>query len=82
MEPENKGVKKGSDGAETAILDLLWRGRFLDCGELFVSRTTSGRKRPGQRFLIYLPTNRNYVWKLLHEKKVRLRIYIELPKES
>jgi hypothetical protein len=82
---ENKGVKKetvlfriGSNGVETSILDLLSSGRFLDCGELFITKTTMGKRRQGERFLIYLPGNRAYLWKELNERRAKVRVYLEL----
>ncbi len=34
------------------------------------------------RYLVYLPVNLNYLWKELHEKKVKVRVYIEIPEEE
>ena len=34
------------------------------------------------RFLIYLPTTLNYLWKELHAKNVKVRVYIEIPEEE
>ena len=34
------------------------------------------------RFLIYLPVTLNYLWKELHERKVRVRVYIEVPEDQ
>jgi hypothetical protein len=72
--------KKGSNAI--TVLDLLVGGRLLDCGELVVSKTTLGRRRVGERFLIYLPGNRCYLWRELHERKVRVRVYLELPESQ
>jgi hypothetical protein len=69
-----------SKGAEAEIINLLIAGRLIDCGELLVAKSTLGKKRPGLRFLIYLPSNRNYLWKSLNNAKLRVRVYIELPK--
>jgi hypothetical protein len=63
----------------TGILDLL-RGSFVDCGELHVSKTSLGTKRLGNRYLIYLPLNRNYLWHVLHSSKARVKVLVELPK--
>ncbi len=32
------------------------------------------------RYLVYLPVNLNYLWKELHERKVK--VYIEIPEEE
>jgi len=34
------------------------------------------------RFLIYLPVTLNYLWKELHERKVKVRVYIEIPEDQ
>jgi hypothetical protein len=55
--------------------------KIIDVGELRISKTTLG-KRGGDRFLIYLPMNRNYLWRLLHDLNTKVRVYIEIPKIS
>lgn len=57
----------------------LLRQRFIDVGELRISRTSLGKKRVGERYLIYLPLNRNYLWRVLHEKGAKVRVFIEIP---
>jgi hypothetical protein len=41
----------------------------------------AGRRitKAGQRYLIYLPTELNEIWRMLHEKKVELNVIIEIP---
>lgn len=34
------------------------------------------------RYLVYLPVSLNYLWKKLHSKKVKVRVYIEIPEEE
>ena len=34
------------------------------------------------RYLIYLPINLNYLWRELHERKLKVRVYIEIPDEE
>ncbi|MCC6014246.1 MAG: hypothetical protein LM564_00905 [Desulfurococcaceae archaeon] len=63
-----------------AIVDAITRG-VVDVGELRISKTTLG-KRGGERFLIYLPLNRNYLWRELYERRVKVRIFIEIPVEA
>jgi hypothetical protein len=60
-----------------AVVDAITRG-VVDVGELRISRTTLG-KRGGERYLIYLPLNRNYLWRELYERRVRVRVFIEIP---
>jgi hypothetical protein len=80
MKPKAYGCDKQGSHA-TAILDLLVSGRLLDCGELLVARTSLGKKKPGERFLIYLPGNRSYLWKELNERKIKVRVYLQLPEK-
>jgi hypothetical protein len=56
------------------------RQRIVDVGEVNISRTTLGKKH-GERYLIYLPMNRNYLWKTLHELNAKVRVYIEIPED-
>jgi hypothetical protein len=62
-------------------VNLLSQG-LIDAGELRITVTTLGRKIPGKRYLIYLPMNRNYIWEVLHEKNVKVRVFIEIPSEA
>jgi len=54
--------------------------RVIDAGELRISRTTLG-KREGDRYLIYLPMNRNYLWRFLHNANAKVRVYLEVPED-
>jgi hypothetical protein len=54
--------------------------RVIDAGELQISKTTLGR-RGGDRYLIYLPMNRNYLWRLLHDANAKVRVYLEVPED-
>jgi hypothetical protein len=65
---------------ETLIAVHMLKQRLIDVGEIHITRTTLGKKQ-GERYLIYLPTNRNYVWKLLHDLGVKVRVYIEIPED-
>jgi hypothetical protein len=69
-------------GLTRSIQDILKReisGELIDAGELRVSKTGLGKKKPGERYLIYLPLNRNYLWRTLHESGVKVRVFIEIP---
>jgi hypothetical protein len=70
--------RKVKEDPDLNVLDLL-RMKFLDCGDLHVSKTSLGVRRSGNRYLIYLPANRNYLWEMLHSSKVKVRIFVELP---
>jgi hypothetical protein len=72
-------------GLTWSIQDILKRrisGELVDAGELRVSKTSLGRKRHGERYLVYLPLNRNYLWQTLHESGVKVRVFIEIPGEA
>jgi hypothetical protein len=66
---------------DNEILNFLIKSSLIDCGELTITRTTMGKKKQGERFLIYLPNNRSYLWKLLHEKSTKVRVYIQIPRD-
>jgi hypothetical protein len=79
MVAEKVGQKIDKTAGFAGILDLL-RGSFIDCGELHVSKTSLGTKRLGNRYLIYLPLNRNYLWQTLHSSRAKVKVFVELPK--
>jgi len=63
-----------------ATLVVRFGLRIVDVGELQISKTTLG-KRGGDRYLIYLPMNRNYLWRLLHNANAKVRVYLEVPED-
>jgi len=63
------------------IVDLIARS-IIDAGELRISRTTLGKNREADRYLIYLPINRNYVWRVLHRKNKKVRVLLMIPSEK
>jgi hypothetical protein len=63
------------------VLNLLKHFNLIDCGTLSISKTSLGKKRSGERYLIYLPINRNYLWRVLHSSKVKVKVLVELPKD-
>jgi len=66
---------------DSILVDILSQ-KVIDVGEVHVSRTSLGKNKQGYRYLIYLPISRNYLWKILHEKNVKVRIFIEVPSEG
>jgi hypothetical protein len=60
------------------LVEQLLKARVIDAGQLKVSKSSLGPNK-GPRFLIYLPTNRNYLWQALHASGHKVRVYIELP---
>jgi len=49
---------------------------LIPLGDRRITRSSPGRY---ERYLVYLPTDLNYVWRDLYEKKMYVRIYVELP---
>jgi hypothetical protein len=59
-------------------IEVLKRSRIVDVGVKRIARTVRDYK--GQaRFVIYLPTTRNDVWNFLWERKIPVKIFIEIP---
>jgi hypothetical protein len=72
-------------GLASSIQDILKRmisGELVDAGVLRVSKTSLGRKKPGERYLVYLPVNRNYLWRTIHDSGLKVRVFIEVPGEA
>jgi len=63
------------------IVDMIARN-IIDAGELKISRTTLGKRKEADRYLIYLPINRNYVWRVLHQKNQKVRVLLMIPSEK
>jgi hypothetical protein len=61
---------------------VLKTSRIIDVGEKRIALNTRncGDGRP--RFMIYLPIERNDLWRLLWEKKVKVKVFIEIPEEE
>jgi hypothetical protein len=66
---------------ETLLATHMLKGqKLVDVGEVRITRTTLGKKQ-GERYLIYLPMNRNYLWRLLHDLDAKVRVFIEIPED-
>ncbi|MEM0233318.1 MAG: hypothetical protein QXL22_04785 [Candidatus Nezhaarchaeales archaeon] len=52
---------------------LIRKGSLIDVGERRIARVGSKK----ERYLIYLPIERNYIWRRLWESG-RIRVYIEI----
>jgi len=52
---------------------------LIALGDRKITRSSPGKY---ERYLVYLPANLNYVWRDLYEKKMFIRIYVELPDEG
>lgn len=66
---------------ETLLATHMLKQKLVDVGEVRITRTTLGKKQ-GERYLIYLPMNRNYLWRLLHDLDAKVRIYIEISEDT
>jgi hypothetical protein len=64
----------GVDG----LVERLLKGGIIDVGQVRIAKSSLGPNK-GPRFLIYLPTIRNYLWQALHASGHKVRVYIELP---
>jgi hypothetical protein len=71
------GYDKSSNTTATTAIWMLVSGHLLDAGELFVSRSSLGRRKQGERYLLYLPTSRNYLWRQLHDLQIKVRVFLE-----
>jgi len=54
----------------------ILRGRPYPVGSRAVVRMGK------DRYLVYLPISLNYLWKELHDKGIKVRVYIEIPEEE
>jgi hypothetical protein len=59
-------------------VEVIRRSRVIDVGERRISRVVR-EFRGKSRFVIYLPTTRNDVWMFLWERKIPVKIFIEIP---
>ena len=60
---------------------VLKTNRVIDVGErnIVMAARDYGRGKP--RFVINLPTTRNDLWQYLWEKKITVKVFIEIPSE-
>jgi hypothetical protein len=67
----------------STLYELVLRSsRVIDVGERNIVMATKdyGRGRP--RFIINLPTTRNDLWQYLWERKIPVKVFIEIPSEG
>ena len=60
------------------LVEHLLGSNVIDVGEVKITKTSLG-KLQGFRYLVYLPTTRNYLWEKLHAIGRKVRVYIEVP---
>jgi len=68
------------EGEIPLIIMRLLHTKVVDVGEVRITRTTLNRRN--ERYLVYLPTTRNYLWRALHDLGVKVRVYIEIPEDA
>jgi hypothetical protein len=61
---------------------VLKTNRVIDVGERSIVLATKDYGRGKARFIINLPTTRNDLWRYLWERKVTVKVFIEIPEES
>jgi hypothetical protein len=67
----------------TLIFEKLLRsGEIIDIGLRSITLATRDCGRGKPRFIIYLPIDRNDIWELLWEKKVRVKVFLIIPEEE
>jgi hypothetical protein len=60
---------------------MLKTSRVLDIGERYIVMATKDYGRGKPRFVINLPTTRNDLWIYLWQRKVPVKVFIELPED-
>lgn len=63
------------------ILQELLKTSLIDIGEVKIARATTrfGGVEGKERYVVYLPLARNYLWRVLHDMGGKVRLYIEVP---
>jgi hypothetical protein len=67
----------------TSLYELLIKtNRYIDIGERNIVMATRDYGRGKPRFSINLPIERNDLWQLLWEKRIKVKVFIEIPEEK
>jgi hypothetical protein len=61
---------------------MLKTNRIIDVGERHIVMATRDYGRGKPRFSINLPIERNDLWQMLWEKKIKVKVFIEIPEEE
>jgi hypothetical protein len=63
------------------VLDELLKTSLIDVGEVRIARATTrfGGVEGKERYVVYLPFARNYLWRVLNESGEKVRVYVEIP---
>jgi len=66
-----------------SVYELIVRtNRIVDVGERHIVMATRDYGRGKPRFSINLPIERNDLWQWLWERRVKVKVFIEIPKEE
>ncbi|MCC6014722.1 MAG: hypothetical protein LM564_03345 [Desulfurococcaceae archaeon] len=67
----------------STLYELVLRSsRVIDVGERNIVMATKDYGRGKPRFIINLPTTRNDLWQYLWERKIPVKVFIEIPSEG
>jgi uncharacterized protein YdhG (YjbR/CyaY superfamily) len=67
----------------TSIYELMVKtNRIIDIGERNIVMVTKDYGRGKPRFSINLPIERNDLWQMLWERRVKVKVFIEIPEEE
>jgi len=61
---------------ESKIETLVLEGELIPVGARSIVRM--GKI---ERYLVYLPENMNTIWRYLHSKRVKVEVYVRVPRE-
>jgi hypothetical protein len=63
------------------VFDELLKTSLIDVGEVRIARATTrfGGVEGKERYVVYLPFARNYLWRVLHDTGEKVRVYVEIP---
>lgn len=61
---------------------VIKSSRVIDVGERYIVMATKDYGRGKPRFVINLPTTRNDLWYWIWERKIPVKIFIEIPIEA
>jgi hypothetical protein len=61
------------------VIELVRSGRLIDVGERSIVRVAIDYGTGKPRFAINLPTIRNDLWEYLWRRRIKVKIYLEVP---
>jgi hypothetical protein len=61
---------------------MLKTSKVIDVGERNIVMATKDYGKGKPRFVINLPTTRNDLWQYLWERKIAVKVFMEIPEEA